>query len=117
VASNIKVYSGCTTPLVEPAEIILACADKNSLLEDLHWTSWTATGATAVGTDEYNDCVPNCARGHFHSTPGTTVALSDPVRGAGGQLVWSKLQQHPTEPGYDTGPYHGGPFPLPTRPS
>jgi hypothetical protein len=117
VASNIRVYGDCTTPSVEPSEIILACADKKSLLENLHWTSWTAAGATAVGTSVYDDCTPDCARGHFHEVPGTTVALSSPVRGGDGRLVWSKLQQHPTLPGYDTGPFHGGPFPLPTRPS
>ena len=112
----IGVYGNCTNPSVEPAEIVLACADYGALLQGLHWTSWTAAGATAVGTLVYNDCVPDCANGEHHSTPGTTVTLSVPVHGAGGSLVWSQVQENPEPPGYETGPYHGGPQPLPTQP-
>jgi len=116
VDAGIKVYGNCQTPSVEPAEIVLACADGNALLEDLHWTSWTATSATAVGTFVYNDCTPNCAEGHFHHVPGTRVTLTVPSRGAGGQRVWSQVQENPEPPGYATGPYHGGPQPLPKAP-
>src|ERR1039458_7541353 len=69
------VRGNCKTPSVEPAEIVLACADYNAVLEALHWTSWTAASATAVGTLVYNDCTPNCAEGHFHHVPGTRVTL------------------------------------------
>ena len=116
IASNIKVYGNCTTPSVEPPEIVLTCADYGELLEGLHWTSWTSAGATAVGTLVYNDCKPNCASGQHHQVPGTVVTLGEPVRGADGQIVWSTVQENPEPPGYVTGPYHGGPQPLPTRP-
>ena len=113
VDTRIEVYGDCKAPSLEPSEIVLTCADYGWILEDLHWSSWTPTQATAVGTFIYNDCNPNCAAGHFHSVPGTRVTLTAPVRGARGQLVWSRLVQSPEPPGYVTGPLHGGPFPLP----
>lgn len=111
----ILVYGDCQTPSLEPDEIVLTCADYSESLEGLRWSSWSATEATATGTFVYNDCRPSCAGGHDHDVPNTKVTLTAPVRGAGGQLVWSKLQQDPEPPGYSSGPFHGGPFPLPTR--
>jgi hypothetical protein len=116
VDAGIEVYGNCKTPSVEPAEIVLACADYNAILESLHWTSWTAASATAVGTFVYNDCTPNCAEGHFHHVPGTRVTLTVPSRSVSGQQVWSQVQENPEPPGYATGPYHGGPQPLPRAP-
>jgi hypothetical protein len=116
IDTRIGAYGNCTSPSVEPVEIVLACADYGALLEGLHWTSWTATSATAVGTLVYNDCVPNCASGNHHIVPGTTVTLTIPVHGASGSLVWSEVQESPEPRGYETGPYHGGPQPLPTQP-
>ena len=116
VDAGIEVYGNCKTPTVEPTEIVLACADYNALLEALHWTSWTATSATAVGTFVYNDCTPNCAEGHFRNVPDTRITLTVPTRKAGGQRVWSEIQESPEPPGYATGPYHGGPQPLPKGP-
>jgi hypothetical protein len=116
IDTRIKVYGNCTTLSLEPAEIVLACADYGVLVDGLHWTRWTAASATAVGTLLYNDCIPNCADGHHHHVPGTRVTLSVPVHGAGGHVVWSQIQEYPEPPGYKTGSYHGGPQPLPTRP-
>ena len=116
VDTRILVYGDCKTPTFEPSGIVLTCGDYGWILEDLHWSSWTATKATAVGTFVYNDCNPNCAQGQHHSVPATQVTLTTPVRGAGGQMVWSRLEQSPQPPGYQTGPNHGAPFPLPTQP-
>jgi hypothetical protein len=116
IDSAIGVYGNCTTPSVEPAEIVLACGDYGERLTSLYWTSWTANGATAVGTLVYNDCTPDCAAGQFHRVPNTTVTLTVPTRGASGSLVWSEVQENPEPPGYETGPFHGGPQPLPTQP-
>ena len=41
------------------------------------------------------------------------VTLTVPARTASGQRVWSEIQESPEPPGYATGPYHGGPQPLP----
>ena len=116
IDTRIKVYGNCTTPSIEPAEIVLACADYGVLVEGLRWTSWTTASATAVGILVYNDCTPSCAEGHHHHVPGTRVTLTVPVHHAGGPVVWSQIQEYPEPPGYKTGPYHGGPQPLPTRP-
>jgi hypothetical protein len=116
VDAAIEVYADCSSPSVEPKVIILACADGGAVLQDIRWTSWTSTRATGLATFVYNDCSPSCAAGHFRKVAGTTVTLTDPVRGASGRLVWSRLQQSPEPPGYQTGPLHGGPYPLPTQP-
>ena len=50
VTDTIKVYGNCTTPSLEPVEIVLACADYGTVLEGLHWINWTAASAMAVGT-------------------------------------------------------------------
>jgi hypothetical protein len=117
VDTTILVYGDCKTPSLEPSEIVLTCADYGWILEALHWSSLTASRATAVGTLVYNDCTPNCADGRHHDVPGTQVTLTVPVRDVAGQLVWSELQQNPQAAGYASGPYHGAPFPLPTRPN
>jgi hypothetical protein len=59
--------------LVEPKTFILSCADANSLLSGLSWTSWTSRLASATGTLQENDCTPYCAAGHFHSYPAVVV--------------------------------------------
>jgi hypothetical protein len=58
---------------VEPATFVLTCADGNSYLTRLHWTTWNSEVATATGTLMENDCVPYCAAGHFHSYPAVIV--------------------------------------------
>lgn len=112
--TSIEVYADCTSPSFEPKGITVTCADAGWVLEDLAWTSWTSTSATATGTLAYNDCTPSCAMGHIHQVPGTRVVLTDPGQAAGGQMVWTRLQETPWPPGYATGPLHGAPFPLPT---
>jgi hypothetical protein len=116
VDTSIEVYADCTSPSFEPTGIRVTCADAGWVLEDLVWTSWTSTRATATGTLVYNDCTPSCVAGHFHKVPGTQVLLTDPRRAVSGQLVWTRLQEAPWPPGYKTGPLHGAPFGLPTRP-
>ena len=64
-------------PLVKPATYILTCADANSYLGKLSWTSWTPGLASAKGVLEENDCTPYCAAGHFHSYPAVLVFWGD----------------------------------------
>ena len=104
VDTSIRVYADCTSPSFEPTGIRVTCADAGWVLEDLVWTSWTSARATATGTLVYNDCTPSCAEGHFHQVPGTRVVLTDPGLAVGGQLVWTRLQETPWPPGYETGP-------------
>ena len=78
-----SVTADCTSPsagpAVEPSSIVLACADGNSTLENLAWSSWTAASASAAGTYVYNDCNPFCALGTFITIPGATIQLTAPV--------------------------------------
>ena len=112
VDRSIAVYGDCKTPTVEPRQIVMTCADYGEILDNLHWTSWTARSASAVGTLVYNDCTPNCAEGHHHSVPDLHVTLTRPVRGATSQLVWSQVEYSPKPPGYQPGPES-----LPVRPT
>jgi hypothetical protein len=52
---------------VRPTGFVLTCADANDYLSKLTWAAWGSTAAFATGTEWMNDCVPSCARGHFHS--------------------------------------------------
>ncbi len=54
-------------PSERPTEIILACADVNSLVDRLTWSSWTTKGARGHGTLVQNDCTPSCVAGRFYS--------------------------------------------------
>jgi hypothetical protein len=114
IDNAIEVYGNCTSPSVEPSEIVDTCADYGTVYDGLHWTTWTGTSATAVGTGVYHHCTPYCPLGSLR-VPNTKITLSVPVRTAAG-FVWSEIQEQPEPPGYETGPYHGGPQPLPTRP-
>jgi hypothetical protein len=56
-------------PQIRPGTFTLACADGNSFLTGLSWTSWTAGHATATGIQKENDCRPDCAAGQFRAYP------------------------------------------------
>lgn len=116
-AGDVQVYADCHTPRTKPRVIILTCADAAVSVTNLHWTSWTARHAYGIGTLRYNDCTPNCAEGRFHDVPVTRITLTRPVPDLNGHLVWSRSQEKPLPPGWATGPLHGAPEPLPTRPT
>ena len=56
------------------------------------WSLWTGDHASGTGVMTQNDCVPNCAAGHFHSQA-ADLTLELPVR-FHGYLVFSRLQVH-----------------------
>jgi hypothetical protein len=109
IDASIKVYGDCKTPTVEPAMIVLACADLGDYVSGVSWTGWTANSATGNGTWNHKECVPNCAQGHV-STFAAHVTLTNPVRDPNGQLVWSQLQSSRLPAG-ETNPQS-----LPTQP-
>lgn len=51
------------TPVRQPTQFVLSCADANSSLVNVTWRSWG--GAQATGTGKYveNNCIPDCSRG------------------------------------------------------
>lgn len=72
----------------KPTSYVLACADYNSELLKIRWTSWTSQTATATATYSFNDCTPYCAAGKFVSFP-ATVRLSSPHSTKSGLLFSS----------------------------
>lgn len=70
-------------PETKPGDLVLSCADGNSSLIGMSWTSWTPKLASATGTVEQNDCVPYCAAGHLHRYP-VLAMLWGPAGFAGG---------------------------------
>jgi hypothetical protein len=60
---------------VRPAAITIACADDGLGVQDMAWTSWTASAATGQGTLWEKLCQPNCAEGKIGHYP-VTVTIS-----------------------------------------
>jgi len=82
VAASTVLFDCLDHAEVEPADYILTCADANSVLARLVWTSWTARQAVATGVHELNDCTPDCAAGTFRNYPVVvTFWRSQPVPG------------------------------------
>lgn len=81
---RVVVVNCLGRPQVDPRGFVLACADGNSALSGMSWTSWTPKLASAAGTLVQNDCVPYCAAGHFHKYPVLIVLWND-VRWGGEQ--------------------------------
>ena len=83
---------GQAKALVKPRNFILTCADANSVLGKLSWTSWTPGVASATGVLEENDCTPYCAVGHFHSFPAVVILWdSTAVKNHPGERCYAKM--------------------------
>ncbi len=54
---------------VAPADFVLTCADANTYLKDVTWTTWGGKVATGKGTLVENTCTPNCVSGKFVTEP------------------------------------------------
>ena len=92
VASSTVLFDCLDKARVEPASIILTCADGNSYLAHLSWRSWTAQQAVATGVHELNDCTPYCAVGKFHPYPVVvTFWRSEPATGHTGERAFTKI--------------------------
>jgi hypothetical protein len=104
------VYADCSgppqtrTPQRDPTAIIVTCADDGWSFENLTWTSWTATSATAVGTMRVNLCTPDCAAGKIASYP-ADVTLSRVADTAAGRVFTQATASFPDG---------GGPVRYPT---
>jgi hypothetical protein len=59
----VRFPAGCSDKPIRPTHVALACADGGSITDDLTWTSWTQTQATATGVLTENDCSPSCLNG------------------------------------------------------
>jgi hypothetical protein len=93
-ASQLVVFDcpGQAKALVKPRNFILTCADANSVLGKLSWTSWTPGVASATGVLAENDCTPYCAVGHFHSFPAVVILWGDTaVENHPGEHCYAKM--------------------------
>jgi hypothetical protein len=51
----------------QPRSIVVFCADANMSVKRIHWYGWGRRQARGRSRRAYaNDCIPNCAVGHFH---------------------------------------------------
>ena len=100
--------TGATAPAVEdcgagpavtrPASMVLACADDGELAEHLHWSSWTATRATATGVVAWKPCVRLCADSKAWDTTAADITLTAPTRQPGNRTLFTRLDLHVTGP-------------------
>lgn len=73
----------------KPRRHVLSCADANSGLRMLDWSSWTKAAAMGAGTYYWNDCSPTCAAGTTYSSK-ATVKLTKP-KIQNGEKVFTKV--------------------------
>jgi hypothetical protein len=98
-AASTVVFDCLEQARVEPANFILTCADDNSVLGRLSWTSWTAEQAIATGVHELNGCTPDCAMGTFHDYPAVvTFWRSEPAAGHPGERYFTRITVRYTGP-------------------
>lgn len=72
-ASNMALPDCGGTLTVAPKDIVLACGDGNTAIENVAWHGWGESIASGDGNYSYNDCTPNCVSGHVHSERGLII--------------------------------------------
>ncbi len=87
--STIKI-TDCTSASSRPKTLTLTCADANTVLSGLRWSSFGGVSALATGTLETNTCTPNCASGKFVRYP-VAVKASSPRSCKAGVRVYNKI--------------------------
>lgn len=91
VLAAATVLTGCSHHAqVRPPSVVFACGDGNFYATKLSWSHWGANDAEAEGVGHQNDCVPDCAGGHFHAYA-LSVRLSRPVQCVKGRREFSRL--------------------------
>ena len=58
----------CFNFAIEPAVVMLACADGGISVTNIHWQKWWGSPQiSGNGIFRWNDCKPDCVNGHSHS--------------------------------------------------
>ena len=70
---QVYVLGDCLHAQIRPSEIVFACADANAYATNAHYLTYGGKVAVARVTWHENDCIPNCAQGHFVSTRATVT--------------------------------------------
>lgn len=80
--------NNCGTVEYKPTDLVLTCADANTMLTELTWAGWSNGRAKGAGTFEVNDCQPTCVAGTTREYP-VRVLLSK-VKVQGGERLLTK---------------------------
>lgn len=83
-ASRVQV-NDCGELAKKPADLVLACADANTMLTEMTWTGWSNKRAVGKGVYEANDCKPTCVEGTFRSYP-ARIILTAPKTQSGARV-------------------------------
>jgi hypothetical protein len=89
-ATSIIKITNCTSASSRPKTLTLTCADANTVLTGLRWTSFGGANALATGTLQTNTCTPNCASGKFVRYT-VAVKANDPRTCKAGVRVYNKV--------------------------
>jgi serine/threonine protein kinase len=86
---------------VQPKQITDS-GDGSGYVKDLVWSDWGSAQATATGTQEVNDCNPNCAQGSFTGYPATVTLAGLTAYGTGLEAYSTIVIQSPSDNGTET---------------
>ncbi len=90
-AASTNAIADCNgNPVAHPSQVVLACGDGNSSVSQLRWMGWGESVAVATGTEQYNDCSPNCAQGRVHSRP-VAIVVSGQTRCRNGETAYNQI--------------------------
>ena len=79
VTSHVFTYD-CEYPhSYQPDMVFFACADGNTGIRAIHWSTWTPQSAQGTGQYFENNCTPDCAEGKFSFTP-VALWLDTPIQ-------------------------------------
>ncbi len=88
-ASPLKI-NNCVKASIRPKSVTLTCADGNTVLTGLTWSSFGGSVAKAKGTFATNTCEPNCASGKVVKYPVIATAY-ETRKCKNGVRVYNKL--------------------------
>jgi hypothetical protein len=97
-ATPAVLECGAGAALTRPASLILTCADDGELAEQLQWSSWTASQATASGIVTWRNCVSLCADARQWKSAAADITLTDPVSEPGEGLLFTQINLNVTGP-------------------
>jgi len=73
----------------KPDVVYFACADGNTGIRGIRWTTWTPLSAQGTGEYFENNCTPDCAEGKFSFTP-VALWLDTPIQ-MGNEIYLTQL--------------------------
>ena len=101
----------CEIPKQQKPELVyFACADGNTGIGKIEWSTWEVSGAQGVGEYFANDCDPDCANGEFEFT-NVNVAINNAI-GVKGKVHLTDLTYESVDEGGVSGEWNLAEFYL-----